>query len=337
MKKIIIFFITLLIFVNVFALTGCTKKSLAQGDYTAAYTRPVPELTLNDRGEFVILQITDTHLTGISKGADKKTYQAVKAQLETKTYDLVMLSGDIFEGNTKRAYDKQAAVEGLSAMFLELKQPFAFVAGNNDGEILGSVEDVLSILMQNPYFVFNDYEDVAGTGNYYIRLTDSDGVEKHRLVLIDTRMRDTDKNYYPIDQNQIDFYNRNASACAEENILLSFFGHIPFDITATVVAEGESLPGDENFCKIKEFWDTMGNSNAPLYQAIKASGRCGLTASGHMHRLDAAKYYDGIAFKFTIQSGYLNKGTLSPGVAEITIIPAASTVKETYLFNTIYI
>lgn len=100
-------------------LYGCAKPvSLVGGDYNTVYERIIPNLSVNAEGKFEILQLTDLHLMSGKTKNDLKTIGAVEKLLDAKKYDLVVISGDLFEGfNSKSSYDKAGAITAFATLF----------------------------------------------------------------------------------------------------------------------------------------------------------------------------------------------------------------------------
>lgn len=329
--------IIVLAIVLILSLAACAKVALPYGDYDAIFARAIPELDLREDNTFKILQVTDLHLLGGKNKKDVKTLDALGNAIKSADYDLVIITGDLFEGLTNKAYDKQSAADSVRKVFDDNSQMFTVVMGNNDGEYLGAPEDIVCELAKSSNFVFADTQDVTGVGNFYIKLVDSSKVERHRLTIIDTRMRDNKGTYLHMDDSQTVYYNTVAQECKNINIKTSMFTHIPFYNMGKVVKEGKSVEGDLNIYDIKTFYDTDTNNNKPMYEAIVGSNVCGLIASGHMHSIDVAKELDNIYFKITRTAGYfvnVPKGVIRGGVA-ITIDANATENSQMYSFKNV--
>lgn len=141
MKKFISIVTVLLMFALL--LTSCGKPS-PDGDITgyaekvSIIGREVPEFTLSDSADFTILQISDTHIISGSTKKDVKAIDHIRTQIEKLKPQLVVVSGDMVEGNNKNSkFNKKTALETMGNMFEELSQYWAYVPGNNDGEMMG--------------------------------------------------------------------------------------------------------------------------------------------------------------------------------------------------------
>ena len=134
-------------------LTSCGKPS-PDGDITgyaqnvSVIGREIPDFTL-ESADFTVLQISDTHIISGSTKKDVKALDNIRAQIEKLKPQLVVVSGDMVEGNNKNSkFNKKTALETIGNMFEDLSQYWAYVPGNNDGEMMGSTADVAAFLSQ---------------------------------------------------------------------------------------------------------------------------------------------------------------------------------------------
>jgi Calcineurin-like phosphoesterase len=98
-------------------------------------------------GGFVVVQLTDLHL-GASVVADRRTRDVVEAVLRGVAADLVVLTGDILEG--QRAAQPRSALRVGLAPILERGLPWAPILGNHDDEGRFSRERVFGFLRSLP-------------------------------------------------------------------------------------------------------------------------------------------------------------------------------------------
>ena len=85
-------------------------------------------LKFNERGEFKILQFTDTHVN-IQKGQNLDIFPALQKIIETEKPDLVVLTGDIVTAD-----DPQEGFQHFEKVFEETGVHWAMVFGNHDSE-----------------------------------------------------------------------------------------------------------------------------------------------------------------------------------------------------------
>ena len=119
--------IVLLVVLLTVVLSGCYDSTKKEGDLQKRTS-----LTVRDDGTFVILQLTDLHLTGNgSYNKDRQTLRWVEEALDEVKPDLVEVTGDAM-GGAPPARDK--ALLALANIFEERQVYWAYTFGNHDGE-----------------------------------------------------------------------------------------------------------------------------------------------------------------------------------------------------------
>lgn len=181
-------------------LTSCGKPS-PDGDITgyaekvSIIGRDVPDFTL-ESADFTVLQISDTHIISGSTKKDIKALDNIRTQIETLKPQLVVVSGDMVEGNNKNSkFNKKTALETVGNMFEELSQYWAYVPGNNDGEMMGSTADVAAFLSQYEHCIVSNEENLTGATQYSVDLKNADGKTVHSLIFLDSLARDENNKY----------------------------------------------------------------------------------------------------------------------------------------------
>jgi len=255
-------------------LTGAFYK----GDLTGAAAkysvigRDIPTFLFNEGGVFTILQFTDTHFD-MGRGRDRKLLAKIAAQVDEVKPDLVVVTGDMLDGrNACLVRNKRAALEGIADVFESRGQHWAYVPGNNDGEVLGSTADVVAFLGRNyDYCIVGNAENVTGETHYVIPLMTEYG-EAHRLVFMDSGMRDPATNYMSYDcfkQDQADWLAAQLDELKQTapRAKASVFFH--FNTPAFHQA-------------ISDVWDNIPG-NKIVDDVIETAGNVGLVSIGHVH------------------------------------------------------
>ena len=130
MKKFIVITAVLAIVTVVIltaALAGCYDSTKKEGNLEKRTS-----LTVRDDGTFVIMQLTDLHLTSNgSYNKDKQTLKWVEEALDTVKPDLVEVTGDATAGSHP---GRDKGILALANIFEERQIYWAYTFGNHDGE-----------------------------------------------------------------------------------------------------------------------------------------------------------------------------------------------------------
>jgi len=301
--------------------TGDLAGTAAEFPYEG---REILPMQIRDTGAFVILQFTDTHFT-TGKGKDAKTLAAMEAAVDRVRPDLVVITGDMLEGsNSLLHYDKRGALDAAAEVFESREQPWAYVPGNNDGEYLGTSEDVAAYLARYyEYCVLSNEAGLTGATQYAVPLLYADGTVAHELLFLDSLGRDPATNYITysaMEQDQADWLEARLLALKEQAPLAraSVFFH------ANTPAFSDAIP---------EVWRNM-EGNAIIDQAMEAAGNVGLVSIGHIHPpVNWLAYLGRTYYQVVRPAGYFS--TKTPGAAVITIYPGDGTPQRQYSFEEI--
>ena len=188
-----------------------------------------PQPRLRNQGRFKILQVTDMHLsTGLGKcrdeypstphcDADPRTLEFVSATLDSEKPDLVVLSGDVVNGET--APDAQTALFKMAEPFVKRQIPYALIFGNHDDEGSLSRGELMAWTTGLPYSLSEaGPATVDGVGNYVVEVLA--GGTSHNsaltLYLLDTHAYSPDEAHYKgydwIKPSQIAWFRETARA-----------------------------------------------------------------------------------------------------------------------------
>ena len=320
------------------------KKPFHTGDLTGTAAqfsiidREIPVLPVRDSGNFVVLQLTDTHLIGV-KGKDLKTFAAIEEQLMSIGPDLVVVTGDMLDGfNSAITVDKRGALEAVAEIFERYGQYWAYVPGNNDCEYLGSSADVAAYLGQNyPHCLLSNAEDITGATQYVIPIVDADGLVVHALVFLDSLARDPETNYLTYDcmkKDQADWLLEQLRALQEQAPLAKASVFFHMNTPAFTKAKNEGEPYSETYAMLDfpDSWSIRGNEIVD--KAIAAADNVGLVSIGHLHPpANWCAYLDGTYYQVVRASGY--QATSKPGAAVITIHTYDGNPRRLYDFEEI--
>ncbi|MCK5467890.1 MAG: metallophosphoesterase, partial [Cyclobacteriaceae bacterium] len=120
------------------------------------------KLKFNGKGEFKIVQFTDTHVDLASK-SNLSVYETIKKVLEIEKPDFAILTGDnVTQNNPQEAYRRFADI------FKEANVPWAAVFGNHDSQNNFSREELAEFLHQLPLCMNNDKGETYGNSNFVL-------------------------------------------------------------------------------------------------------------------------------------------------------------------------
>ena len=195
-------------------------------------------------GDFKIMHITDTHIGGgcLSRGEDKKAFNAVAAMIAYEKPDLVIATGDISSAYvTSGTFNNKYAHQYFSRFMENLGVYWTVTFGNHDAEATNFYnKDAVAKMYENDEFKYclfsSGPEDVSGQGNHVINVKNSKGDVTQCLIMIDTHSFTEDDpfgiawDYDWVKEDQIEWYKDMIELyCKGEKTTtksLAFF-HIP--------------------------------------------------------------------------------------------------------------
>lgn len=321
-----------------FLFSSCAVSSDSAGDisgYAQMHSivgREIPTFSVNETGDFTVLQFSDTHLISGSTKKDSKTLENLRAQIESVRPDLVVISGDMIEGNNQNPkYNKKAALETVGALFEDLGQYWAYVPGNNDGEMAGTSEDVASFLAQYAHCVLADADNLTGATQYVIDLKDSAGKTVHSLVFLDSLARDADNQYDFMKADQVEWARQILAARKAENptAKCSFFFHMN---TPNFAESGKNgTPYSADYTPVpNDFYEGI-DGNAAFDEMTAETGNVGLVSIGHIHPKANYCSFLGDTYYHVVRAAG-ETATKHPGCVKITIHTEAQSTAEMYDF-----
>lgn len=245
--------------------------------------------TMYYHDDFKILWLTDLHFGNPTNTKDYdeiKEYTHLKAMIEEAgIVDLIMLTGDVFDGETEAQVD-------TFITFMDLfNTKWAFTFGNHDLETMQDNPFYINKkIMESKNAVYVDYEDdeIDGYTNYYINLV-SNNKNIYRLFLVDSNANKPtaaggDSVYDIIHDNQLDHLalinkteNDSAPGLAFFHIPLREYNNAYIGYTASpqvYAGQGE-----------KREYAGFGYKNNGAYRIMQENGVIG-TFVGHAHNND---------------------------------------------------
>lgn len=188
-------------------------------------------LKFNDKGEFKIVQFTDTHVDLIG-GHNLNVYEIVRRVIEIEQPDLVVFTGDnVTQNNPQEAYQR------FSEVFKEAKIPWVATLGNHDAEANVSRDYLAGFIGKLPYCMNRDVDDeVTGNSNFVLSVVGKNKKAEALIYCLDTGnrsgMKVMDNGYNWLRHSQISWYRQKSNEYTEINggsplPALAFF-HIPF-------------------------------------------------------------------------------------------------------------
>lgn len=279
-------------------------------------------ITLNKSPErdFVILNLTDTHLTGSDWTGGSEHFaivdKTIKELLERVRPDLITLTGDY---STEPYFiDLVRFADYMESFGI----PWAPVWGNHDNS--GGTEFIdhaADVFMAKPHCIFEKGNPSMGCGNYVIRIHE-DKKPVSALFMMDSHRG----SIYP---SQIRWFETHASAlrkegCGDSAVLM----HIPltefetaFDsalIGGIAAASSVDLPASYTpGCWNAGFENSFGimrekvcpiEKNDEWFDALKQSEIVKYLIAGHEHINNFAVTWQGIRLVYSLKTGFAAYG-----------------------------
>jgi 3',5'-cyclic AMP phosphodiesterase CpdA len=298
------------------ALTGSAGKALAaMAPPPQGMAATVPVLTINDPGNFKILQITDIHMQFLAKGVlgEPGKVKAMKAMAEIFKPDLVVNTGD-FWANKSGAAGVDTA-KACVKEFIKMKVPWAFAWGNHDESV--DYDQTHAMIESAPYALYSG----AADGNYRLEIKTKDGVPVWNLIILN----DSRGGFKP---EQIDWFNAEAARIKKETPTpppAFLFFHIPLPQYSDVANSGKAKGVKfENPCH-------EGGSKAAL-PAFGAAGFVKAMFCGHDHIDDYYGMMDGMRLQYGRALGGYGELKVRKGGTLITV----DTINKTFETKSVF-
>lgn len=328
--------------VLIVALTFCgyvfyrlyNDKSNSVNKYDEVYSEMSAHMEADENGYFSVLKINDTHLFNGICDNDEKTLAGIKKVLDDISCDLIIVNGDLVEGfNLNRGYDKYRAIDAFGALIEGYNVPWTFVPGNNDCEIDGSNESVISYMMKFKNFVYGNTKGIEGSMQMFFDIYDND-MPVHSIAVLDSNSRKIKVfgSYDYIKQNQADWLADGVNA---RNVKTSVFFHMPTPQFKDAYEKGTAykdfkMINYNNFAEISE--------NELFDKVIEGNKNIMLLSCAHQHGNNMCSYYNGRYYQLSSVSGY-NAGRpdgVIPSCTLTTINVNCDDAEQMYSFKQIF-
>ncbi|ORX34309.1 Metallo-dependent phosphatase-like protein [Kockovaella imperatae] len=181
-------------------------------------------------GRFKIMQIADLHYSVGSGGCRDSDKTPCVGDIDTETWlaealeaekpDLVVFSGDQLNGQGT-SFDARSVLAKFAKPVIDRQIPWCAVFGNHDSEVDDDREEQMRTLQSMPYSLARaGPADVAGVGNYLVKIHSSDPSHVHLFTLYFLDSHDyqhrvlpwTKPEYDYIKESQIDWYKAQSEA-----------------------------------------------------------------------------------------------------------------------------
>ena len=290
-----------------------------------------PELSFSSKGEFKIMQFTDTHLdpgTQYRLNEGNKTFARISYMVRSEHPDFIVFTGDVVSGRPAGKMWKRL-IDSLNVY----KVPFCITLGNHDAEQDLSRAEIAAIVTSSPY-TLNKLNKIKELADVQINVLGANS-KKPALALycMDSHDYSTIKGiegygwFYP---EQVQW----VKDCCKSNSLLNggkpVYSLAFFHIVLKEYLDAWRDPNNTHIGRAAED-ECPGALNTGMYAAMVETGSFIGTFVGHDHDIDYVVAKDGMALGYGRYSGDdTTYNNLRPG-SRIIIIKEGERGFRTYI------
>jgi predicted phosphodiesterase len=257
-------------------------------------------LKFNEKGEFKIVQFTDTHIEP-TKNTDLRVYEIIPEVLKIEKPDFVVLTGDIV---TQK--DPQEYYHRLAGIFQEAGIPWAMVFGNHDSEHNFPREELARFLQQFPLCLNDDKGETDGNSNFVLSVYGKESKPAAVLYFMDSNEYSTLKplvgGWGWFTHSQVGWYREQSRKITQSNNgkplpALAFF-HIPLPEYTQAWNNKQTPP-----IGVRNEDECSPEINTGMFAAMLECGDVMGTFVGHDHIND----YIGVHYNIALAYGRVTK------------------------------
>ncbi len=265
------------------------------------------KLKFNEKGEFKIVQFTDTHVD-LASNSNLKVYETIKKVLDIEKPNFAILTGDNVTEN-----EPQEAYRLFAEIFKNANVPWAAVFGNHDGQSGASREYLAEFLPKLPLCMNSDYDqgEIYGYSNFVLPVYGKNKKIEALVYCMDSNsnstLSPTVDGYGWFDFSQINWYRKKSKEFTLTNDgnplpALAFF-HIPLPEYTKAWNNKYTPP-----LGVKNEDECSPDINTGMFSAMLECGDIMGTFVGHDHIND----YIGVYYTIALAYGRVTKVMRNP-------------------------
>lgn len=178
-------------------------------------------LKFRENGTFQIMQLSDLHITK-KKKHNKQTLEFIGNAAEAIKPDLIVLSGDIINGNrlfgalSSEKGRVKKAIKNLMKVLEKLEIPVAICFGEKDDD--NRIYKHTQAKIYHKYNCVCVGESYADCGTYYLPIySSSDSKMKYCLWVFDSQYEDDTQKINAVTDNRLEWFKKMSEKMKEEN------------------------------------------------------------------------------------------------------------------------
>ncbi|WP_192348700.1 metallophosphoesterase family protein [Algoriphagus sp. Y33] len=252
-------------------------------------------LSFNSKGDFKIVQFTDTHVD-IPGKHNLEVFDIIRSVIELERPDLIVLTGDVVTQD-----DPKEAFQLFEDLFAGLDLPWVVAFGNHESQHNAGRREVAAFLAEFPNCLNDDQEEAYGNSNFVLPVTGEQSKEEALIYIMDSNNRSTLKpqvdGYGWFDFSQVQWYREMSKRFTQNNggialPALAFF-HIPLPEYSQAWNNKIHPP-----VGVKNEQECSPEINTGMFAAMLEAGDVMGTFVGHDHINDYIGVHHGLALGY---------------------------------------